>query len=371
MRKFMTEENICLFKKQVAVFMKAINEGEVPSFREKVCFSDLDPFIEKKLDVNVYTWLHSVLRTNLDLFELECSLYQNIYPKAYSKIMKMIEQKKVYLSREEKIKLFMEYINNQEVELPHGRSPFRFCDISKETKNTTNVGSWLEKHLQSRAFKFLDECLVDREQYPIAYAKIVHRWQQRDNLKLDDTRLQLWLKAIEENLDKETLRFCEIDKSSMDSILVESWLAYKIQGDLDLFLQECEFYKEKFPKGFLKAKFRILNSKNERSKIFLSEEERFSFLIMYLNKERTELNQNLCFCDLNENVTDTANINSWLCGYFLEQMDLFLEIISSYKNKYPIACSKLLKRKDLYCSNSRKRKNLLSLKNNFYPNCKI
>lgn len=356
----MSEIDLNFLKKQIRIFMNAIDSREIPSFSEKVCFSDWDLSIEKKLDVNVYTWLHSMLRENLDFFEKECFFYKEVYPKAYFRVMDKIEQKKVYLSRDEKIKLFMKYINNKEVALPHARCEVRFCDINNTTKNTTNVGSWLEKHLQKRANKFLTECFVYHEQYPIAYEKILYRIQKRDKIKLDDHRLQLWLKILEENLEKEIFRFCEFDESSLDSILIESWLSYKIQGDLDLFLQECLIYKEKFPRGVSRATFWILTLKKNRAKVSLSEEERFSFLIKYLNREGTELNQHLCFCDLFESVMDTSNINSWLCGYFLEKMDVFLEIIFSYQSKYPIAYSKLLKRKDEYLVNCIKKENLLS-----------
>lgn len=352
--------NDLIFQEKVRVFMKFMNNELKFKTADLVRFCDLDPSIASSS--KVYSWFYRQMYKNLDLLQIECQRYRNIYPIAYERIKSKIEKSQNSLSREKKIELLMEYIEHHDI--PTGRSNIRFCDIDKEVKDATVVGIFIQTKLEYMESVFFEECTKYKDIYPIAFQKIKNKIEKRHTLNVQKERLRIYMEYMNQLHPwhyRDKIRFCDIDKSCVDTVQVESWVRLQLRSNLDWFKEECIKYREIYYDAYCKINSRIVALENKSKISSLSFTKRVEVIMNYLeDHDIMQIDKNLTFQDISFESNDLALVRTWLLAQFRIHMEVFIEECGKYKELYPDGYRKLLLRKDDFVRESNRVSNYLS-----------
>lgn len=330
------------FQKQTTILipylMNYLEEHDIPNINNKITFQE----IGYPSDVTLFGFLNSKLFHSFQLLEQECIKYKEVYPKAYQKLQTKIEKRKTYLNCNQKLAIFLEYIEDNEI--PTAYSEFRFCDINPNTKNTCRVGIWLQEQVAYDVNKFFDKCEKYQEQYPKAYQKMRIRLARKLELDLESTRLKMVIDFFEKNPQTclfEKIRFCEISPDCVDNIYMSSWLKYQISSNLSNLKLYLLPYKNSHPKAYQKISEKIKQIENYSPNQALSFERRFELIVKYFEENIDMDFYAIRFEDLDPNCQDKTMICSWLANRLENNLEKIIIELEKYKEIYPKAYDKL------------------------------
>ncbi len=163
------------YENRVEVIIKYLNIHDFPDWKSKMSFQDLE--VDCTDDALVISWINRQWNQNIEQLICECNKYQMIYPIGYQKMMMRIEKNKSlsdqvanYLSYEEKMQVYMKYVETHDV--LRFTADLRFCDIGDGVKDESNVGHWFIGNLSKNLSKFIETYSQYQTIYPNAYQKI-------------------------------------------------------------------------------------------------------------------------------------------------------------------------------------------------------
>lgn len=256
------------FEDSVRAFMRYVNFYDIPSKSGDLRFCDIDSdFCDVRF---VGSWFSYRCQNNLDELIHICSKYKDEYPMAYDKIIKRVYKLDLNLSLDEKIKIFMGYINFNDI--PVSKGDLRFCDIYN-TKDGANIAFWFSANIGRNLNNFMIGCNKYKKQYPVAYEKIITRvellmkkrgdFDKKSCLSYED-RVMFFMKYVDGNgipTAKSNFRFCDMGGGITDNRIMRGWFIYNLDSNLTSFINEYSKYKDIYPNGYIQVSNYINHSK--------------------------------------------------------------------------------------------------------------
>ena len=189
------------FENSVYVFMKYANVVE--SIDKNISFSDIYVCYDSR---NVDDWFNYHCSSNVSNLLNECDKWKDDYPNAYNKIIANInkildrkenknsykkkdvmDERKNEFSYEDKVRTFMEYVNDNE--MLKTNSDLRFCDIG-DNSCSRRVGGWLFYNVYDNVTKFYKEYSKYKDIYPIAFLNVTD-YINKSRIRLNKARMGL------------------------------------------------------------------------------------------------------------------------------------------------------------------------------------
>lgn len=334
------------FSERVKYLMEYCETHSIPSGRSKIRFCDL-----KNIDdqINIGIWIQGILENQRQKFIEECSLYREIHPNAYQKILKRLERKS--LNFEDRVKYFMQFINEHPI--PTVTNRITFHEMVPQSSDFVFVVDWFSYQLNSNLDGLTQECLKYRFIYPDAYTKISNRFKCYQKLKNNvflsfEDRVQLYMKYLNshENIKSvSSLSFKDMDHTVHDSTIIIDWQTKQLHDNEKLFAEECAKYKEVYPIGYQRIQERITKFKLRRDNYELLFKLRVESFMSYVeNHDIPKYHDSLKFCDLSDEVLDTFSVGIWFIHTLSYRLPKFIGEYSKYKEVYPNAYRKISNR---------------------------
>lgn len=163
------KKNNC--ERKVELFIKFVVNGDF-YINSELKFCEISSDIKDKQSIR-YWFLWQIFR-NVDELRISVSKYEDIYPGILNLIDILIKDCTLsmgceFLSEEEKLVLFMKYIDNSSIS--NINTKLSFVDIGAKD-NRSSVGKWFKIQLNYNFDKFLDMISKYADVYPKAYDKI-------------------------------------------------------------------------------------------------------------------------------------------------------------------------------------------------------
>lgn len=338
-----------VFSKRIEKFMMYIECHDIPKRMGKR-FSDIDEnFNNEFLDVDVYSWLFRELDYNMKNVKLYSDGLKDKYPCAYEKISSVILKREKKSNDSQRIICLMNYLNQSEAVIPNGRSLLRFCDIDSNCLDESLVGVWIQRKLQTNEGKFIKLFSKYKIEYPLAYSKLSFKLQKRDKSSILEKRIMVILSSLDYPLLDYNIRFCDIGGDSYDKVVVVQWIKRELTVDFEQFYSVLREYCDK---NHLDVKVILRRFENFQNTITLNrkentEEAREEFFMRYLNEH-----------DFPEQVDKSyfafgkVDMYQWFYRNYICYGDKFFEKLEIWKDVYPQAYLKLLKREKSILSKS-------------------
>lgn len=181
--------NILSQEKKLVIYLRYIESNPFPSYNEKIKFRDIEVNIVD--DTNIYSWSMAHVFVNYENILEIVDKYGEDYPIACKKIIKKMkeiiinrEAIKSRISKEDKFRLFMRYIN--EYDVPTQGCGLRFCDIDFEVDDETEVAIWMRDRRNREEENFILSCAKYKDIYPLGYEKLMRKISElkRANYKI-------------------------------------------------------------------------------------------------------------------------------------------------------------------------------------------
>lgn len=343
--------NISLTKK-TELFMSYISNNPIPSQMSNIKFSDLQEEITD--DTLIGKWYIRQLYGNSEIFQLEINKYKNLYPIAFSIITKRIDklpqEKKITKTYEKKVELFMELIEENKISLPIKNKTITFNELEPKSNINSKIKTWFHNTVVKEKELFIKICLENKEKYPKAY-KIITNYLERENKenRLDnETRTKLWLEYLETNkfpIKKERITFADVESNCQDYTEITTWFYRQISQNFKELTLYLEKYKNIYPSGYVKTNLRIKKYHQKKSTNDLTSIQKEEIFMEYIEKNSIPVGKdNIKFKDINENYQCEISVYNWFYANIIAQSENTLKLIEKYKDIYPNACIKLLKR---------------------------
>lgn len=338
--------------KKVEIFMNYIENNNIPSQNSNIKFCDIDNSVKDRSYVG--KWIKRQLYSNLAPLKEELEKYKYIYPFAYQKVIKTIEKlpqsQKIAEKTKEKIEIFLKNLENGTLDLPMKTENITFLDLKPNINSKSKVKEWLKNIISKNREEFLKYCNEKKDIYPFAYQKVIDFLPDTNRVHLDtELRLKLLMiyankKAIPNKNSK--LTFYDIDNKYNDKRKVMTWLYEKLINNQKEINNYLEKYKEEYPLGYCRINNKIIEIKQERTRIQktrqLNLKEKTRIVMKYLEtNELPTAKDKTTFKDLIPDVTSRTTIYSWIINNILSDKNKVFKIIEQYKNIYPEACKKI------------------------------
>lgn len=333
-----------IFEERTRLFMKYINEHDIVSGKDRLRFSDIDKkYLELYPNCLVFSWMcEQIYGEKLSTFKMEISKYQEVYDKAYFKIMDKIDGHKLSLSKEDKMKILMKYLNDPGVDIPGGRSSIRFCDIDSSVQDTAKVGVWIQTSLHHKEFEFIEMYSSYRKLYPIAYDKLNYKIYKRNDNSISEERMKVFVTFLQYHPIKTTDRFCDIGGHDYDKVCALNWYYHQLKENSCKLMEDLQEACDKYHVSLLDVMHKIdgTYSKKMRARnLYLKDRERIRALVRYLEDHTfSSLNGEIVFRDIDSKLDDDANVFGWflrnICKYGEKFLDRFLEFEKEYPQGY-------------------------------------
>lgn len=333
-----------IFKERTRLFMKYINDHDIPRDKSKLTFGDIDPdYLSLYPERLVYSWLTHELHDNLCQFQNEVHKYQDIYPQASDRINARINlnseenKKRVRLDRG---MMIMRYLNHPDNRIPNVRKDLRFCDVDPDSQDECKMGIYLQTNP-----KFYEENLEYRDLYPVAYQRLVTRDTKKNKGLGESQRIDVMVRFLENCYLSGKDRFCDIGGNDYDQVYVQNWCYKQFISNGDTFLEKiresCKNHHVDEEKIFYK-----LDRRKTGDRIYsLKERTRTELLMIYLEEyEFPSGNVKVHFCDIDKECQDDADIMLWFSRNMGKYKHEFLEEFLRFKDYYPRACQKIIYR---------------------------
>lgn len=245
-----------IFKERIRVILRYLND-DTKMINSTLLFCDLGEDVVD--NVLVDTWIRAQFLDDFDRFCNECEEYRDIYKIGFSRMNKMLldyRSSKLNLSFNERFKLFIEYVEKNDI--PFTYSKLTFKDIDMKVSDVSKVGAWLALSLNNNYDAFV-ACLNKYEQeFPVGFLKIKNRCLRYDtaSIKLSINqydKLRAFLKYYDTNPlvnKKDGLRFKDIIPDVNDETIIWTWFIKRLGNDLDKFVRDCSRYKDTYPHAY-------------------------------------------------------------------------------------------------------------------------
>lgn len=245
-----------IFKERVKVIVRYLND-ETKEINSTLLFCDLG---EEVVDnVLVDTWIRAQFLENFSKFVAECTLYKDIYQVGFLRMNKMFtdyQSHKLNLSFAQRFKLFMKYVEENDVPLTSSKLTFK--DIDFEVSDVSKVGTWMALSLSTKYDKFVTYLDKYKPEYPLAFVKVKQRCLIYDmasrKLRVNQyDKLRAFLEYYDSNPlvnKKDGLMFKDIIPGVNDETIVWNWFIKRLASDLDKFVRDCSRYQKEYPNAY-------------------------------------------------------------------------------------------------------------------------
>lgn len=190
-------------KKRIELFMKYLEEHEFPFMNNRFSFKDIDSDIED--NTIVMFWFQRLIREDNNFLNIFKD-YQNIYPKAYERVMVRSEEffnkKNMFaIPFSVKFEAVIKYLEEGVL-----TTKLSFCDIDKSIDSNSLVLDWLNNEMQFNLNRFIGEMNNYKDIYPNGYMFLANK-VNNSNARIKNERLLLiyCLKNIRSELEKNSV----------------------------------------------------------------------------------------------------------------------------------------------------------------------
>ena len=173
---------------RMQIYLRYLSEKQTEMVKKQdgIRFCDLDNAVSDF--VLVSSWVATQLRYHFNEFKAISEKYREVYPVGYQKLENRIVTYRSNISYEEKMRLFMRYVDTHPI--VKQLDSLRFCDLDEQTLDTSLVGVCFLHSLSVTLSLFIKEYSKYQEIYPVAYQKVSQKINQ-SGVRLKKSRICL------------------------------------------------------------------------------------------------------------------------------------------------------------------------------------